>query len=45
MHARIYENRPDVSTILHYQPVYATIIACMSKKIDEFYNKNSHFLY
>jgi ribulose-5-phosphate 4-epimerase/fuculose-1-phosphate aldolase len=36
MHARIYENRPDVSTILHYQPVYGTIIACMSKKIDEF---------
>jgi ribulose-5-phosphate 4-epimerase/fuculose-1-phosphate aldolase len=30
MHALILQNRPDVCVVLHYQPVYGTLISCSS---------------
>ena len=36
MHVGILESRKDVNVVLHYQPVYGTIIACASKHIKNF---------
>ena len=35
-HLQILQNRPDVNVVLHCQSIYATTIACMKKKPDNF---------
>ena len=35
-HLQILQNRPDVNVVLHRQSIYATTIACMKKKPDNF---------
>ena len=36
MHIEIYKNRQNILGILHYQPVYGTIISCANNQIEDF---------
>ncbi len=37
MHAEIYENRPDVQSVVHTHSCYATVVSCLDEPIPAFH--------